>query len=673
MLNRSCLTIALGLLASLSLPATAFAAPVSWFPFGPDGGDARAFAQDPKDHTHLFLGSITGWIYESHDGGQNWKHLSQIANRDDLALDNIVVDPADPKHIIVGAWVLGRADGGLFVSNDGGTTWTANAAMKGESIRALTAAPSDPKIITAGTLQGVFRSTDNGANWKLVSPANSKEIHEVESIAIDPVDPQTIYAGTWHLPWKSTDGGVTWTNMKQGIIDDSDVFSIIVDPKQPKVIYASACSGIYKSETGGQQFAKIQGIPTTARRTRVLMQDPVNLTTVFAGTTEGLFRSNDSGKVWTRTTGPDVIVNDVYVDPSDAKHVILATDRSGVLTSNDGGNSFRPTNTGFSSRQITSFVADSRHPAESYVGVVNDKQFGGVFQSKDGGLSWAQIASGLDKHDVFSLNQAADGTLLAGTEHGLYLLDSEKQVWSRGGMIAPPPTAEEPVKKPVRSAKGRTVVAPRKPVKKEEPTPIQSGITTIARIGDQLYVLSTEGVFASEAGDPHKEWTRIVTPSADDWRYLSSQQSVALMASFKSLALSQDGGKNWHGVSAPAEIKQISSVAVDDTGGLWVAGGEGIFTSADQGATWASPKNLFVTHVNNIYYDPAGQRLLVAANASSTLAYSYHLPDKTLKYWTTGWNLRFIRPVGDHLVAATLFDGIVVEPRMVESKEVAGK
>ena len=39
--------------------------------------------------------------------------------------------------------------------------------------------------------------------------------------------------------------------------------------------------------------------------------------------------------------------------------------------------------------------------------------------------------------------------------------------------------------------------------------------------------------------------------------------------------------------------------------------------------------------------------------------------------WDTGWNLRFLRPVGDHLVAGTMFDGIVVQPRMVESPDPA--
>ncbi len=101
------------------------------------------------------------------------------------------------------------------------------------------------------------------------------------------------------------------------MIDDSDVFSIIIDPVNPGVMYASACSGIYKSENCGGMFHKIQGIPSTARRTRVLMQDPKNQNIVFAGTTEGLYRTVDSGKTWIRMTGPELIVNDVYINPND--------------------------------------------------------------------------------------------------------------------------------------------------------------------------------------------------------------------------------------------------------------------------------------------------------------------------------------------------------------------
>ena len=149
----------------------------------------------------------------------------------------------------------------LWISHDAGHTWSESADFKGQPVHALAQAPSDPHILFAGTLQGVFRSSDGGATWTEISPPGSHEIHEIESLAVDPADPDIVYAGTWHLPWKTTDGGKTWHNIKEGLIVDSDVFSIIVDPEHAHTVYLSACSGIYKSENAGGLFHKIQGIP----------------------------------------------------------------------------------------------------------------------------------------------------------------------------------------------------------------------------------------------------------------------------------------------------------------------------------------------------------------------------------------------------------------------------
>ena len=367
---KFCVTFVLAALAAY--PAVAQVHGPAWLPFGPDGGDARRIRIDPSDHAHLYLGTANGWIYESHNRGLNWMRLASVGKRDDLVLDSIVLDPANPKHLIVGGWVLDHPDGGLFVSDDGGHTWTSQAEMRGQSVRALTISESDPKIVVAGSLKGVFRSTDGGARWTQISPPDNNEIHEIQSVAIDPKDPNVIYAGTWHLPWKTKDGGEHWDRMKgEGthlIIDDSDVFSIIVDPTASKVVYLSACSGIYKSEDEGARFDKIQGIPSTARRTHVLLQDPHHLQTVFAGTTEGLWRSDDSGKTWAATTGPEIIINDVSVDLDDPRHVLIATDRGGVMASDDGGDTFHPSNNGFSARQIVTLKRDVNRPATLYVG-----------------------------------------------------------------------------------------------------------------------------------------------------------------------------------------------------------------------------------------------------------------------------------------------------------------
>lgn len=641
-----------------------------WYPLGPYGGDARSIAADPQNSKHLFMGTATGWIYESVDGGGSWKRVSMVTKRDNLIVDHILVDPLNAKRIVVGGWVVDRPDGGLYESSDGGLTWQVQAEMKGQSVRALASAPSDPKIMVAGTLKGVYRTDDSGVHWKLISPEGSTEIHEVESIAIDPVDPKIIYAGTWHLPWKTVDGGAHWTNIKQGIIDDSDVFSIIVDPKSPQTVYASACSGIYKSVDGGGKFAKVQGIPTTARRTRKLAQDPLNLTTVFAGTTEGLYRSLTSGIGWTRLTGPDVIVNDVYIDPTSSKHVLLATDRAGVLVSEDGGVTFQPSNSGFSSRQVTSFAADPHKPSTIYVGVVNDKTSGGVFMSEDGGVRWQQQSNALNGRDIFSLATIEDGTLLAGTGHGMFRLDAGS--WTQSGAMAPVavPMVIPPVKQKKRAgakAAAKPVAktaAVRKPVVKA-PMPMDATVFAIVPTGGAVYAGTSAGLMKGTVDG--KMWTEVPALQMPEMRYVAAQKSTVMVASMRKIAVSTDDGNRWESIALPQDLTQIATVAVDDVGNLWVGGREGVFYSADSGANWKTLRNLYVTEVTGIYFDPTEHRILVTDN-STTLMYAAHLPDFKVSFMESGWNLRFVRPAGDHLVGATLYDGMVVQPVMVDSK-----
>jgi photosystem II stability/assembly factor-like uncharacterized protein len=655
-----------------------------WFPFGPDGGDARAFAADPKDPAHLYLGAANGWIYQSHDAGRSWERMARIGQRDDLVIDNILVDPADTKHLVVGAWAPGEhTDGGIFISGDGGATWASLPEMRGQSVRSLTEAPSDPKIMVAGSLEGVFRSTDSGAHWARISEAGSKEIHEVESLAIDPTDPNTIYAGTWHLPWKTMDAGKTWVSIKQGIIEDSDVFSMIVDPKQPNVVYASACSGIYKSEDGGAKFERALGIPSEARRTRVLMLDPNHVDTVFAGTTEGLYRTFDGGKFWLETTRPDLIVNDVYVDPADSKHVLLATDREGVWSSDDGGDSFVPSNKGFSARQIAAYVSDAQRPSTLYVGVVNDKEWGGVFVSETGGLSWSQLSDGLDGNDVFSLGQAQDGTILAGTGHGIYRLRDER--WLRAeddvSMVAATPVvmpavavakpvskvANTPAARRRAAAKVRAEAAAEAAAAKAAAAPkgFNGSVYGFAQSGETMYAATSQGVLRSTSSGAM--WSLMDAVRPDEWRFVAAAKANVAAASLTAIEMSKDSGATWQTVALPAKVDQVSALAVDGRGGVWVAGREGVFVSRDAGASWTMLDDMYVRNINSLYYDEADDRMLVTSNGPATEVFEVAAASLKVNTWETGWNMRFVRPVGDHMVGATLFDGIVVQPRMVDS------
>ena len=226
----------------------------------------------------------------------------------------------------------------IYISRDQGRTWNEAAEMKGQSVRALARALSNPRILVAGTLSGVYQSADGGLHWREISPPGGREIHEVESIAMDPYDPQIIYVVA-HLPWKTSDGGAHWTSIHQGVIDDSDVFSMIVDASRPSVMFLSACSGIYRTDNFGYEFRKVQGIPSTARRTRSLLMDPTDRNTVYAGTTEGL-ETTDGGDNWSRMTDPRDRQRCLRRS-AQFEHVLLATDRSGILASEDAQPDFR--------------------------------------------------------------------------------------------------------------------------------------------------------------------------------------------------------------------------------------------------------------------------------------------------------------------------------------------
>ncbi len=651
---------ALALAGVLLTGAASFAqAPASnWVSVGPDGGDARALAADPKNPKHLYLGTTSSWVYETNDGSKTWHRLAKLGDADDLIVDNIFVDTSDPKTLVIGVWKVDERGGGIYISHDGGKKWSPVADMEGQSVRALAQAPSNPKIYVAGTVKGVYRSNDGGQHWGVITQADVPELHEFESVAIDPTDTNIIYAGTWHLPWKTTDGGAHWANIKDGLIDDSDVFSIIIDPHAPSVVYTSACSGIYKSENAGGLFHKVQGIPSTARRTRVLMQDPTNEKVVYAGTTEGLYKTADAGATWSRITGPDVIVNDVFVDPGNAQRLLLATDRSGVLASNDGGQNFAGANSGFSQRLVQTVLVDAKQPQTLYAGVLNDKIYGGVFVSRDDGAQWQQLSDGLAGRDVFALAQAANGDIYTGTNDGLLKLADNR--WQADGSVV-----SRSSKKVVVREKKRRSTKTVETVKKNGA--IVGRVNALDLSGASWYAATAKGVYRST--DNGATWEQAALPPTD-YHYVDAQGTRAVVGDRHALALSDDGGANWHTLALPTGLSGIGALALSGDGTVWAGGREGVFYSTDAGASWQQIKNLPLAGIDGLDYDASLKRVLVSSRNSITI-FGVDASGTPWKYWQAGWRVHQVLQQGGRLVAASLFDGVVLESKPQQTAAAA--
>ena len=623
-----------------------------WTALGPDGGDVRSLTYDPHNPDHIFLGTSTGTIFMSSNGGQDWSRVAHLGSGDDYVIDHIALDPQNSEKMYAAVWSVENQQGGdLFHSHNGGKTWEIVPAMHGKSIRAMSIAASDSKVLTVGALDGVYRSKDAGRNWEKISSANS-EIKNVESIAVDPKDPSVVYAGTWHLAWKTADDGAHWQHINKGMIDDSDVFSIIVDSSNSSVVFASACSGIYKSQTAGEQFQKIQGIPFSARRTRVLKQDPSNPAVVYAGTTEGLWKTTDSGKTWKRVTNPEVVVNDVMVDPRNSQRVLLATDRAGILASDNGAESFTASNHGYTHRYVTTLLADKKDPETIYVGTVNDRELGGVFTSHDGGQHWTQKSAGLDGRDVFVLKQAANGQLVAGTNRGMFVLAHNASTWSPINNIV-----EEKGPRKTKAAVRSVLTAK---VSDIEITPKRWLAATAAG----YYTSSNEG--QSWSGGPVLGQKDFVSVQADG--------ELIALATRSSVLTSSNGGANWQESNALSPfVSSIRSLTITPDKQIMIASREGAFRSPNAGGGWEHMQNgLPDKNISSITYDQSSHRLLATSTETGVVFESQDNGQSWQRGPDTGYPLRRISVVHGHYVAATPFDGVVVQPESENRSASAG-
>jgi photosystem II stability/assembly factor-like uncharacterized protein len=575
-------------LAALAIAMTAAlsASAQTWRQAGPPGGTVISLEGDPHDVKRLYLGTSDGHVFTSNDEGAHWQLLSRIgANQDDV-ITHILVDPRNSNRLYASTWTLYSGGGGVYRSDDAGRTWKV-IGLAHETVRALAQAPTNPKILVAGSLTGVYRSKDEGATWERITPANHEDLRNFDSVAFDPRDENIIYAGTYHLPWKTTNGGKEWFPIQKGMIDDSDVMSIVVDPANPENVHATACSGIYHSVNAAQTWTKYKGIPFVFRRTQLIRQDPQHPETLYAGTTSGLWKTTKEGGEWKRMTPGDWVINAVVIDPQNPQKVILGTEREGVQISENGGATFASANAGFQHQHILDVAMERDHPERALAVLTFDTD--AFLATKNGGASWSPLGPGLKRTDLRRVYAAPTGWWASLINGGWMKYDETSNKWVKAGLFLPDPVAA-PAAPQASKGKGKAAAAKRPAPKAKTVAPQLAAflVNDMAFSGDEWFAATNGGVLVSR--DKGATWK---SASSDA---LVKQPAQSLEASLdgsqvwaiaqRNLLYSADGGAHWNARELSFAAAGNLRLHRADDANLFITSNMGLYVSRDAGRNW---------------------------------------------------------------------------------------
>jgi photosystem II stability/assembly factor-like uncharacterized protein len=341
---------------------------------GGGAGRINVMRIDPTNPNKIFAGSANGGLWISQDGGSTWSSSTDYLPS--LGVADIAINPRDPDTIYV---ATGDRDGyatgtpghytaGVLMSADGGMTWNPTGLTYGQSqtgmMFRLLINPADPNILLVATNAAIWRSTNAGAAWVSVRSGRMNDM----DFKTD--DANTVFAASSTTLAVSTDAGATWTN-RYTALGGTNLSLIAVTAADANVIYFFSASGAVK-------------------------------------------KSIDAGVNWTTMTSPNTILNmsqgwydlAIAVSPNDANTVVCA---AGPNVS--GGQGFaKSTNGGASWSQIGTNNHVDHHDLQYEPGngnVLYNTNDGGIYKSTDGGATFSNISSGIDIKQYYKIGPSS--------------------------------------------------------------------------------------------------------------------------------------------------------------------------------------------------------------------------------------------------------------------------
>ncbi|MBD3335311.1 MAG: glycosyl hydrolase [Candidatus Eisenbacteria bacterium] len=403
----------------------------TWQPAGPTNIGGRITAVDihPSQPYRIIAGAAFGGVLRSDSGGSAWTFL--MDDGPSLSIGDLAIDPSDPDRIIVGTGEANASGDsypgtGVYITTDGGDTWSFSGLAESRHIGRVIIHPQDPDriyVAAAGALfsknpeRGVYRSTDGGGSWEqMLFVSDSTGCID---LAVHPGDPDLVYAAMWERwrrpgdrraggitsgLYRSADGGESWELLENGLppaAPDVGRIGLALAPSEPATIYAIYADhpgyfmGLYKTTDGGDSWSRVNdgalddlysSFGWYFGNVRVDPQDPDRVYAMGLYT----YRSTNGGGSWSNITwSVHVDQHDWWIRPGNGQWMISGNDGGLDITTN-GGSSW----TKLYNLPVTQFYTgeiDEQLPHRLYGGT----QDNGTLRTLTGAVNdWEEIFGG---------------------------------------------------------------------------------------------------------------------------------------------------------------------------------------------------------------------------------------------------------------------------------------
>ena len=238
----------------------------------------------PQNPDVVFVASLgSAWgpnkergVFKTTDGGENWEKILFI--NDTTGCADLVLDPQNPNKLIAAMWQYerkpwffksGGAGSGLYISYDAGKTWKKKNKHHGLPDSdfgriGLAIAASKPNIVYAlveSKKTALYRSTNGGENWKIVSTENiGNRPFYYADIYIDPKNENRIF-NLYSLVSQSDDGGKSFRVILPYSGVHPDHQALYIHPDDPSYLINGNDGGLNISRDGGKTWRFAENLP----------------------------------------------------------------------------------------------------------------------------------------------------------------------------------------------------------------------------------------------------------------------------------------------------------------------------------------------------------------------------------------------------------------------------